>query len=297
MINFIDDIKKYGEVLENESLKKYNTYKVSGNLKVIVFPNSIEDLINIMRIIKKNKLGYKILGRGSNLIFYKSSYDMIFIKLDKLNNLEVNKNLVTVGAGYDMIKLSLYLAEKRLSGLEFASGIPGSIGGCIFMNAGAYKWDMSKVVVKVKALTPDLDIKMFSNDKLEFEYRNSFFKKNNDYIILECTFEMSKGNNIDSKKLIEERREKRFVSQPVDMPSAGSVFRNPIDIPAWKVIDECNLKGYRVGGAMVSNKHANFIVNDGKATGEDIKKLIKIIEDKVSKEKGINLILEQEIVD
>ena len=204
---------------------------------------------------------------------------------------------VVVGAGYSLIKLSMEVANKDLTGLEFASGIPGFIGASVAMNAGAYNNSLSEIVDSVRVLTPEGKIKTMKCEELEFGYRDSFFKKNKDYIILSCKLILSYGKKEEIMELMDKRRERRIETQPLDYPSAGSVFRNPDGLYAGKLIEDVGLKGYKLGGAMVSLKHANFIINYNKATGRDIVDLINKIQEEVKKKYDISLVLEQIIVD
>ena len=293
--NFFDDNKI--EYEENASLKKHNTYKVDATCDYLVFPKNESELIKILKEIKKNNLKYLILGNGSNIILSKPNYSGIIIKLDNLNDIKYDDKIVTVGAGYSLIKLSLETAEKGLSGLTFASGIPGVVGASTAMNAGAYNSDMSTVVKSVRVLNSDLRIITMTNKELEYSYRDSFLKRNKDYIVLSTTFELTEGDSEAMKNQINERRLKRISSQPLNMPSAGSVFRNPLNMYAGELIEKLNLKGYSIGGAEVSEKHANFIVNKGNATGEDIVKLIEIIKKEVKEKYDVKLILEQIIIE
>ncbi|MBQ2409298.1 MAG: UDP-N-acetylmuramate dehydrogenase [Bacilli bacterium] len=295
----IKEIKKLkvGEVLEDINLKQYTTYKAGGIGKVLVIPNSINDLVKLLNYIKENKLKYKILGFGSNLIFTNEVYDGILIKLDKLNDVKIEGTKITVGAGYSLIKLSLLAAKNDLAGLEFASGIPGTVGGAVFMNAGAYKSDMGYIVTEIKVLTPDLEVKTMYNNELDFHYRTSFLQKNRDYVCLEATLVLYKGKKEAIMNVIRDRKLRRLESQPLEYPSAGSVFRNPEGDFAGRLIEEIGYKGKQIGGAMVSTKHANFIINVGGATGKDIKKLITDIQEKIKKEYNIELKVEQEFVE
>lgn len=295
----IEDLKKLkcGEILENVDMKKYTTYKAGGNALAMVFPKNIENLIKLLKYIKTNKIKYKILGNGSNVLFGDSLYEGIIIKLDKFDNLEINDTKIIVGAGYSLIKLSLKCARLGLAGLEFASGIPGTIGGAIFMNAGAYKSDMGYIVKEVKVLTPNLEIKTLSNKEMDFHYRTSFLQKNPEYICLEATIELQKGNRDLILEVINDRKRRRLESQPLEFPSAGSVFRNPEGDFAGRIIEEIGYKGKRMGDAKVSDKHANFVINVGNAKGDDIKKLILEIKEEVMKKYGIELKIEQEFVE
>lgn len=299
MKEIIDLIKRknIGKVEENVSLKKYTTYCSGGNARAIVFPKNIDALVMLLNILKNSPIKYKILGNGSNLLFSDSLYDGILIKLSEFDNIKfIGKNKVRVGAGYPLIKLSLQTAKKGLTGLEFASGIPGSVGGAVYMNAGAYKSDMGYVVESVKVLTPELNIINLVNKEMNFHYRSSFLQNHPGYICLEVTIELKIGKREAIEELIKERRKRRIESQPLEYPSAGSVFRNPPDNFAGKLIEDVGLKGLKKGGAMISSKHANFIVNYKNAKSSDIKYLIDLAHDKVLKEYGINMKIEQEFV-
>ncbi len=288
---------KVGKIVNNPKMSDYTTYKVGGNALAIVYPNDIEDLIKLLNYLKENKIKFKILGNGSNLIFSDETYEGVLIKLSEFNNLEINDTIVTVGAGYNLVKLSLKTARMGLSGLEFASGIPGTIGGAIFMNAGAYKMDMSYIVSEVKVLTPDMTIKTLYNKDLDFQYRSSFLQKNKDYICLEAKLVLKRGDVDKIMDIIADRKQRRLLTQPLEYPSAGSVFRNPENDYAGRLIEELGYKGKNIGGAYVSEKHANFIINKDNATASDVRNLINEIKDKVKEKYGIELIVEQEFVD
>lgn len=297
-MNVIDKIEKLniGDVLKKVNLKDYTTYK-AGGFADIVIPDDIDSLITLIKFLKQEKVKYKILGNGSNLIFSDGIYDGVLIKLDNFNKLEFNDNYVTVGAGYSLIKLALRTARMGLSGLEFASGIPGSVGGSIFMNAGAYKMDMGYITTTIKVLDPNLEVKILTNQDLDFHYRYSFLQKAKNYICLEATLLLRKGDVNSILEVINDRKKRRLETQPLEYPSAGSVFRNPNNDYAGRLIEAIGYKGYRIGDAMVSLKHANFIVNMGNATGSDIKKLILEIKSKVKEKYNIDLKVEQEFVE
>ena len=286
-----------GKVEENVSLKKYTTYKVGGNALAFVYPNDIDSLIELLKYLKNNNIKHMILGNGSNVVFKDTTYNGIIIKLDNLNKYKIKENIIIAESGVNLIPLSFKAIDLSLEGLEFACGIPGSVGGCLYMNAGAYKSDMSNVVKSVKALTPDFKIKTFKNKDLEFGYRDSFFKHHKDYIVLEVTFELKKGKKEELIELANDRKRRRLESQPLEYPSAGSVFRNPPDNFSGKLIEDLGLKGYSIGGAKVSEKHANFIINYNNATASDIRKLIKYVHTRVKKKYDIDLLIEQEFID
>lgn len=286
-----------GKIDTNVSLKKCTTYRVGGNAKYIAYPKDVNSLVKLIKYLKNKNIKYKILGNGSNLLFSEKEYDGVLIKLSEFDYLEfIGKTKLRVGAGFNLIKLSLVTAKKGLTGLEFASGIPGTVGGSVFMNAGAYKSDMGYVVETVKVLTPDEKIINLENKEMDFHYRTSFLKKHPDYICLEVVIKLRKGKKDAIEALIKDRRERRLASQPLEYPSAGSVFRNPEDNFAGKLIEDSGLKGEKHGGAMISSKHANFIVNYKNAKADDIKYLIELAHDKVKENYDIDLKIEQEFV-
>lgn len=290
------EILKNYEYYENANMKKYNTYKLNTTCKYLVFVKNIEELLTLLKYLKENNIKYLVLGNGSNIILSEDYFDGVIIKLDKLNNITINENKVSVEAGYSLMKLSREVLKYNLTGLEFASGIPGLVGASVAMNAGAYNKDMASVVKEIKVIDDNLNIITLTNEELEFKYRDSLLKHNKNYICISAILELEYGNVNESLALIEERKQRRLATQPLEYPSAGSVFRNPENIPAGKLIEECGLKGYNINGAEVSFKHANFIINKNNCTGKDIVELINIIRKKVYEEYQIELILEQEII-
>ena len=280
-------------IKEKESMSKHTTYKVGGEVKYFVTPASIEELIELLKKLKEENTKYIIIGNGSNTIFSNNYYDGVVINLSNINKVEFNDKKVYVEAGYQLIKLAIDAANRSLSGLEFAAGIPGNVGGSIYMNAGAYKSDMSSVIDEVTFLDENLNIKTLKNEELEFGYRESIFQKHN-YVIISCVMSLTSGDKDEIIELINDRKERRMSTQPLEYPSAGSVFRNPSDtVFAGKLIEDLGLKGYSIGGAKVSEKHANFIINTGNATGEDIKSLIDYIKELVMEKYNIELQVEQ----
>lgn len=298
MKNIIKEIRKnkIGEYLENIPLSKYSTYRVGGEAALVVYPSSIQKLIKLLTIIKENNIKYKVIGNGSNLIFSDKPYDGVIIKLDSLNNLKIDDKTIVVGAGYNLMKLAYKASKMGLTGLEFATGIPGSIGGSVRMNAGAYGSDMGYVVKSIRVITPDLTVKEMSNKELNFHYRDSFLQHNEGYICVEATIVLKKGKSREIISLIEDRKKRRLESQPLEYPSAGSVFRNPTNDFAGHLIEISGLKGKMIGGALVSPKHANFIVNHNHATADDIRNLIMHVKEEVKKKQNVDLLIEQEFV-
>ena len=286
-----------GEVLTDVELKNYTSFKLNGQAKFLVMPSSVENLIILLKYLKKNKIKFKVIGKGSNIIFVNDYYDGVLIRLDKLDSLTIDNTKIIVGSGYSLMKLALKLSRMGYTGLEFASGIPGTVGGAVYMNAGAYKSDMGYIVKSVKVLTPRYEIVEMSNALMNFHYRTSFLQTHKDYICLEATLVLKKSNPDEIMQLIEDRRIRRFESQPLEYPSAGSVFRNPENDYAGRLIEEAGLKGYNVGDAEVSQKHANFIINTGNAKGSEIKELILKIQKTVKEKFDIELKAEQEFVE
>ena len=286
-----DFIKKY-QYQKKANLKKYNTYKIESLANYLIFPKDSQELLDLLKYLKKNNLKYIILGAGSNIILAKNNYDIV-IKLDNLNHISINNDTIVVEAGYSLMKLAREVATLGLSGLEFAGGIPGQVGASVAMNAGAYKQDMSSIVESVKIIDDNFQIKTLTKDELNFSYRSSLFKR--EYICLEATLKLQKDDKNKIFSLMENRAKRRMETQPLNMPSAGSVFRNPNELFAGALIEDLGLKGYNINDACVSEKHANFIINKGNATGEDIINLITYIQSKVKEKYNIDLILEQEI--
>lgn len=235
---------------------------------------------------------YFIIGNGSNIIL-PSIYDGIVIKLD-FNDIEFNRNKVIIPANYLLSKLVNVTIEHGLSGLEWASGIPGTIGGAVITNAGAYNDEICNYIEELEVIENN-KIRIIKRNEIDFAYRFCSLKYR-DLIILKVTLNLKKGNRKKSLEVIKEYLMKRRSTQPLDKPSAGSVFRNPEGLAAGKLIDDLNLKGYKIGDAEISKKHANFIINTKTATGEDIVKLINFIKKRVEEEYHIDLVLEQQII-
>ncbi len=297
-MSIVSDLKKAkcGKVLQNVDLSLYTTYKLKAVALYVVVPGDIDDLLRVMNYIKANNIKYKILGGGSNLIFDCDVYDGILIYLSKFDDVVIHDTKIHVGAGYPLMKLALKVSRLGLTGMEFATGIPGTIGGAVFNNAGAYGSDMGYIVESVTVLTPDLKIKTMYNKDMDFHYRTSYFKTHPGYICLDAKIILKPGDKEMIRMVIEDRKKRRLMTQPLEYPSAGSVFRNPNNLYAGELIEKIGYKGKTVGGAMVSEKHANFIINYASATGRDIIKLIEDIQEKVKEKYDVDLFLEQEIV-
>ena len=243
----------------------------------------------------EHNIKHFILGAGSNIVI-DEYFDGAIIKLNGLNKIEVKDNIITCEAGAMMGALSCASMDHNLTGLEWAINIPGTIGGSIVGNAGAYKKEIFDSLVEIKVLDENLQIKEIKKEEIKHSYRHTDLKEK-PWIVLEATFKLEKGDKEESLALVRDRKERRLATQPLDMPSAGSVFRNPENDHAGRLIEAAGLKGKKIGGAMVSLKHANFIVNTGGATSNDIKNLIKLVHTQVKEKFNVDLVLEQEIID
>ena len=291
-------LENYAEIEENVSLVKLNTYRIGGMAKYLVKPNSINDLVEVLRILKENNVKYFILGNGSNIVLNSKFYDGAVIKLDKLDGIEVLPEMESAyaEAGAMVGKVALETVNKGLTGLEFAAGIPGTIGGCIYGNAGAYNACIMDYVESVTVIDEDLNIEIIKHEDIEYGYRTTMFKEEKKYIIVAAKFFLKVGDKANSLEMIKERQERRAATQPLEYPSAGSVFRNPDGDYAGRLIEFCGLKGAKVGGAEVSEKHANFVINKNNASSKDVHDLICYIHDTVLDKTNVDLEIEQEFI-
>lgn len=298
MNNFILELEKLNlEKIEKDiSLSTLTTYKTGGIAKLVVYPNNINNLKQMLKLIHKYNIKYFILGKGSNTLFSDKEFNGVIIKLDKLNNFKIKQTEIYVESGMILSKLVQASVKNELTGLEFAIGIPGTIGGAIYMNAGAYGNNMSDIVKSVIVLNEKFQIKEIPLEKLKFDYRYSIFQDNKNLICVAANIKLEHGNHDEIASKIKENLLKRKNSQPLEYPSAGSVFRNPEGNYAGKIIEELGLKGKNIGGAEISTKHANFIINKNNASSSDILKLIKLVQKEVKDKYKIDLKLEQQLV-
>jgi len=294
MVNLIEFLNSLGNVKENVSIKTITSFKIGGISKFVFYPNSINSLKESIIFLKDNKVDFKVWGMGSNILASDTDYDGVIIKLDQmLNNLQIDENIVTVDAGVSLIALAYKTCLLGLSGFEYATGIPGSVGGALYMNAGAYKHDTYEILNRVYVLKNN-DFVWMNKDEIQFSYRHTSFCENKDWIILKAEFILKKGDISEIERIVNDRKQRRTQSQPLNYPSAGSVFRNPTNISAWQVIDDIGLRGKQIGGAMFSTIHSNFIINVDHAKSNDVYELIQLAI-RLSKEKlNIDLVPEVE---
>lgn len=291
------------QIMQNEPMKKHTSFKIGGNAEYFVKAKNVEEIQFILNLCNTQNIPLTIVGNGSNILVKDNGIKGIVLKID-IDNFDIKEVLIdeeryaeiTVGAGVPLGKLAFVLLNNNISGFEFASGIPGTIGGAIKMNAGAYGSEFKDIVVETVCMDRDARLFTLTNEQQCFEYRKSIFKEK-DYIIIETKLLLKyEDDNTGIKQKMDEYKQSRLENQPIEYPSAGSTFKRGDDFITAKLIDECGLKGYSVGDAEVSIKHAGFVVNKGNATAEDVLKLIEIIKQTVLEKCGKEIELEIEIV-
>ena len=282
----------------NEPMKKHTTFKIGGLAECLVKIDNIEDLKEILKFANKNKVPITIMGNGSNVLVLDKGIKgiTIIIKIERLEIQEQEDTIeVLAGAGEKIGKLARIFLQKEISGFEELSGIPGTIGGAVRMNAGAHKKEMKDIVKKVRCIDYNGNQKEFTNEEMKFEYRKSILTEEK-YIVTEVELELKKGKKEQIQTKMEEYAKYRKEKQPIEYPNAGSTFKRGNDFITAKLIDEAGLKGYSIGGAEVSTKHSGFIINKGNATAEDVLQLVKYIEKEVEKKFNKKIELEIEVI-
>ncbi|MCM3587096.1 UDP-N-acetylmuramate dehydrogenase [Mesobacillus maritimus] len=286
-----------GTVRENEPLASHTTIKIGGPADLFIEPSSIENLEKAMTVIREAGVKWTAIGRGSNLLVSDKGIEGVVIKLGSgLDHVEVNETKVKVGAGTSVVALAMTLSRKGLSGLEFASGIPGSVGGAVYMNAGAHGSDVSRILEKAHILFEDGTMEWLSLEDMKFSYRTSVLQKERPGIVLEAIFKLQEGDPENIKAVIKKNKDYRKDTQPWSSPCAGSIFRNPLPNYAGQLVEKAGLKGYSIGGAQISEMHGNFIVNAGNAKAEDVLALIEFVKDKIWELYEVRMETEVEII-
>lgn len=282
----------------NESMKKHTTVRVGGNVSCLVYPTTKEELIKVLKYAKENELKFYVIGNGSNLLVQDEDLDALIIQIsNRYSSIEfLDNEQVEVSAGMSLPKLATLLKNRNLTGLEFACGIPGTVGGAVRMNAGAYGSEMKNVVEKVTYLDEDLNICEIKNEDINFSYRYSCFKDKPKHVILSTVIRLEKGDYVEIETKMKEYSNLRRTKQPLEYPNFGSVFKRPEGYFVGKLVQDSDLKGYKIGGAQVSTKHTGFIVNVDNATCEDILNLIKHIQKVVLEKFNVELETEVEII-
>ena len=295
-MNIFSELSKFtnpNNILTDEPMKAHTTFKIGGNADFLVSPESIEEIYNIISFLKENSINFAVIGNGSNLLVSDKGFRGVIIRLHKnFADFTVAGEYITAQGGILLSRLANVALEHSLTGLEFASGIPGSLAGATYMNAGAYGPEMKDIILEVTFLDENCEVKTIGVDECDFGYRTSYFSKNG-AIVLSVKLKLSLGDKDEIKKTMEELSNRRLDKQPLTFPSAGSVFKRPEGHFAGALVEQAGLKNYSIGGAMVSEKHAGFIINTGEATCEDVLNLIEYIKKTVYEKFGV--ILEPEV--
>ena len=284
------------DYLENVSLSNYTTFKVGGNCSVMCFPNTFDQLTTVFDYVTLNNLNYFILGKGSNVLFKDNGFNGAIINTTKFDEIILqDENTIFCTAGTSLMRLCKFALENGLSGLEFAYGIPGTVGGAVYMNAGAYGGEIKDVLINATHISKSNEIITKNNENLDFKYRHSYYCDSDD-LIVSALFKLSKAESESIKEKMDDFLQRRKLKQPLEYPSAGSTFKRPDGHFAGALIEQCELKGFSVGGAQVSEKHCGFIINKDNATAQNVIDLIKHCQKVVLEQKGVVLETEIKIV-
>jgi UDP-N-acetylmuramate dehydrogenase len=291
MKKIADELMQAGieKVWTDEPLANHTTWRIGGPADLLIQPKDKASLQKALQIIHRHEIPWSVIGRGSNLLVRDRGIRGAVLKVaEGLSHCEFKGEEVCVGAGYSMIRLAVETGKIGLTGMEFAGGIPGTVGGAVYMNAGAHGSDLSRILIDAEILFENGESKVLSNEELSFSYRTSLLQKQKG-IVLEARFQLRTGDREEIAATLAANKERRRNTQPLQMPCAGSVFRNPPNDHAGRLIEAAGLKGYQVGGAQVSEKHSNFIVNCGGATAADVLTLIDHVRSTILEKNGIDL--------
>ena len=281
----------------DEPLKNHTTFKIGGNCIALIEPREISDIVETIKICRENSIKFFVIGNGSNLLVPDEGYNGVIIKLkSEFSTIQVEGEYLIVNSGAKLSEVYTVAYENSLTGFEFASGIPGTIGGAIYMNAGAYGGEMKDIVESVEVLDLDnFELKELKNEKLEFSYRKSIIQRKN-YIVTTIKLKLQKGNKEEINAVYEDLRDRRNSKQPLNFGSAGSTFKRPEGHFASKLIEDAGLKGYHINDAWVSEKHSGFIVNKGNASYKEVMELIEYVQKVVFEKFGVKLETEVRIL-
>ncbi len=287
----LDDIKH----LQFEPMKNHTTFRIGGPAKHFYMPASVEELILVIEACRKSNEKYMILGNGSNVLFMDQGYDGVIIQIySNMNSIKIEDDVIYAEAGALLSKVASFARDNELTGMEFAAGIPGTLGGAVVMNAGAYGGEMKDIIEYVDILEEDLTVKRYLCDEMEFGYRHSIVDGSK--VVLGAAIKLAKGDVESINKKMAELKEARVSKQPLEYPSAGSTFKRPEGYFAGKLIEDSGLKGHSVGGAMVSTKHSGFVINYDNATSSDVLTLISDVQNVVYDKYGVKLEPEVRII-
>ncbi|MDA8354419.1 MAG: UDP-N-acetylmuramate dehydrogenase [Firmicutes bacterium] len=285
------------DVRSNEPLSRHTTWRVGGPADILIYPRTKGELERTMAVIRKHGIPWRVIGKGSNLLVRDGGIRGAVIKMGNgLDEWRIDKDRVTAGGGLSFVKLSVLVSRQGLTGLEFAGGIPGTVGGAVFMNAGAHGSELSHVLESAEVLLETGQWAVFSNQELQFSYRTSILQREKRGVVTEATFRLQEGDREQVLSAMAKLKDYRRQTQPLQYPCAGSVFRNPSGDHSGRLIEAAGLKGYRVGDAEVSTQHANFIINRGNATANDVLTLIEHIIGTIEDKYGVTLVPEVQVV-
>lgn len=276
-------------ILTEEPMKKHTTFRVGGNADYFVMPKNAKEIKEIVRICQNAGMPYYVLGNGSNLLVGDKGYRGVMLQIYKqMNGIWIEEDRVKAQAGALLARVGSMALEAELTGFEFAAGIPGTVGGAVAMNAGAYGGEMKDIIVSATVLTPEGEIVTFNKEELELGYRTSVVAKKG-YIVLEAEYQLQRGSREQIRARMDELKTQRVTKQPLEYPSAGSTFKRPEGYFAGKLIQDAGLRGFQVGGAQVSEKHCGFVINKEQATAADIKNLMEQVSEQVLQKFGVKL--------
>ena len=288
-------IYKDDEIEFNADMKQNTSFKVGGTADVLLCPKEYSQLQETVRICNENNIPFIVLGNGSNILVRDGGIREVVIKLTSINFLEISQNKIKAGSGVSLKEVSDFALENSLTGFEFACGIPGSVGGAVFMNAGAYNGEIKNVITQAEVLDREGNIKTLDKEQLSFDYRKSNIMEQG-YIVLSAVFTLEYGDKETIKSTIDDLTARREEKQPLEYPSAGSTFKRPKGYFAGKLIQDCELKGFTIGGAAVSEKHSGFVINKGNATAKDVLDVISHVQETVMQKFGVKLETEVRII-
>jgi len=289
ILNTLETFMEKDSLLINEPMKNHTSFKVGGLVDLMILPKTEEEIIKTLKLLSENNIPFYIMGNGTNLLVSDSGFFGVVIKLYKnYSDFEINGEIITAKSGILLSRLAKVALQHSLSGLEFASGIPGTLGGAVTMNAGAYGGEMKDVLIHTRVVDKSGNILDIDNEHLELDYRTSFLQKK-ELILLSAELQLKTASYDKIKATMQDLDHRRKDKQPLEYPSAGSTFKRPEGYFAGKLIEDCELKGYTIGGAQVSEKHCGFIINKGDATAKDISDLIRFVQETVYDKFGVHL--------
>ena len=291
--DYLPDLK----IMVDEPMRNHTSFRIGGPAKRMAFPCNGEQMVILTGLAEECGIRPLVIGNGTNLLVADEGLDRLVINTSSMNEIELGENgRITAGAGVSMARLADFACRQGLAGLEFAHGIPGTLGGAVCMNAGAYDGEMKQVVENVTLLFPEEGVRTLSCEEMAFGYRRSLLSEHPDAIVLRATVKLDAGDPAVIREKMQNLMQRRKTSQPLEWPSAGSTFKRPAGYYAGTLIDQCGLKGLTVGGAQVSEKHAGFVVNKGGATCADVVELMRQVQERILAEKGVVLEPEVKIV-